>query len=950
MRKSFTITFAALIALMMVQGLFVLAPAYASPQNIDVTVTIIRFIQDQDPDPGPFQGDGDYYAKVRIHTFGYQTTSEIDDDPDISPYWTFTRTVDMADSPISIVIQILDDDVWPATPDDIMDINPTDAVQELVILLDLTTGTWSGDVPANVGWSQGDGDREHFGFTEGGEKGRILFDIALSSNGDIDGDGIPDGVERFGIRDANGNLVADMAALGADPCRKTIAVEIDYMILDLNADGDGDDPGEHSHRPMAAAITQAIEAFEDNAPDTTVPSPYPGFPSGTGVNLIVDVDDAIPEVNPLGFGAGFAGIKSANFHPDRRRYFHYNLWIHNRPGTTSSGVAEVSGNDFMVSLGSFTNQVGSLAEQTGTFIHELGHNLGLGHGGGDGVNRKPNYLSVMSYNFQMSGVLTQAVDTNGDGIPDPTIDLNGDGILDVSSRWDYSHQALPDLDETALNENIGISDGTDFTMWCDLAGNRRAGQGNGPLDWTGNDFDGNGVSDDDAGVQVDINCGDGTHGTLTGFDDWSAVQYVLRDTTYFSDGAGHGPVPTDLTFEEAQLIKQFWLDFFSPDLSVTKVVDLADAIPADTLTYTVTVENIGTGPATAIELTDTFPDGTTETRMLDDLGPSDSTTETFSYVVPFPIADKTVLTNTATVKGEDLQGLPDEDPSNNVATASTVVHTPVLDLSKSATPSVNAGEAITYTMTYENTGSTDATVVITDTLPTDVYYSHALDQGVGPAPDAVTGNLDGTTTLTWLVGNVPSGSGVMTIEYTARPSLLLFAGESVSNDATLDFTDANANDYPELTASATTDITSVPPGQDPKSLGFVRNHDEFWSDEILARIQATDQRFDGADGTIPDGLLSASEVEAVMRPGGNQPKVLLMQLLTTYFNLATRQINADTAIESPAADLLGLANVRDAVEYAKDTLELPVNKFNRHRYSDATLVLDEINNNLSEVY
>ncbi len=30
-------------------------------------------------------------------------------------------------------------------------------------------------------------------------------------------------------------------------------------------------------------------------------------------------------------------------------------------------------------------------------MHELGHNLGLRHGGMDDLNCKPNYLSVMNY-------------------------------------------------------------------------------------------------------------------------------------------------------------------------------------------------------------------------------------------------------------------------------------------------------------------------------------------------------------------------------------------------------------------------------------------------------------------------------------------------------------------------------------------------------------------------
>ena len=35
------------------------------------------------------------------------------------------------------------------------------------------------------------------------------------------------------------------------------------------------------------------------------------------------------------------------------------------------------------------------------FVHELGHNLALSHGGWDEINYKPNYLSVMNYCYQL---------------------------------------------------------------------------------------------------------------------------------------------------------------------------------------------------------------------------------------------------------------------------------------------------------------------------------------------------------------------------------------------------------------------------------------------------------------------------------------------------------------------------------------------------------------------
>ena len=84
-----------------------------------------------------------------------------------------------------------------------------------------------------------------------------------------------------------------------------------------------------------------------------------------------------------------------------------------------------------------------------------------------------------------------------------------------------------------------------------------------------------------------------------------------------------------------------------------------------------------------------------------------------------------------------------------------------------------------------------------------------------------------------------------------------------------------------------------------------------WSatSELLARIQATDQRFDGADGSSPNGALGAAEIGAIFGGGGNQPSILLQQLLGTYFDLATRRINAGTKIASRTDTRLGLANV-----------------------------------------
>ena len=73
----------------------------------------------------------------------------------------------------------------------------------------------------------------------------------------------------------------------------------------------------------------------------------------------------------------------------------------------------IGGSDFVVSLGGFASTLvggvihnrGTIDQQAGTLMHELGHNLGFRHGGGDNVNCKPNYLSVMSYSSQFSNII-----------------------------------------------------------------------------------------------------------------------------------------------------------------------------------------------------------------------------------------------------------------------------------------------------------------------------------------------------------------------------------------------------------------------------------------------------------------------------------------------------------------------------------------------------------------
>ncbi len=285
---------------------------------------------------------------------------------------------------------------------------------------------------------------------------------AIAQVVDTDGDGLLDTWETNGY-DANGDGTIDvnLPALGASPLRKDIFIEIDWM-----------QGPTCNQKPQVAAIQQVIDAF-DLAPISN--------PDGsTGITLHVDYGQGglltggnILACDPvLVWSSEFQSVKTANFNPARQAIFHYNIWgINYSTGgaaTTSSGIAELPGNDFLVSLGSFPGGNGTVIQQAGTFMHEMGHNYGLRHGDSDDVNYKPNHLSVMNYSFQLSGVIR-------------------DGLTGIA---DYSRFAVPSLDENKLRERRGLNGGSalinEGTVWYCNGFTQTTLAANEPIDWNCN--------------------------------------------------------------------------------------------------------------------------------------------------------------------------------------------------------------------------------------------------------------------------------------------------------------------------------------------------------------------------------------------------------------------------------------------------------------------------------
>lgn len=371
------------------------------------------------------------------------------------------------------------------------------------------------------------------------------------SNGSVDndGDGLCDNWEESGIDgDDDGNV--DVVLPGANLNQPDVYTEIDYM---------------EGRKPQSQALAQVAKAF-----------------AAHGIALHPEVDDEVPFFDWVKFDSpcspcgatttNFDDVKSAFFgtfaernssnlpaiEQARKFAYHYVLYANELLGapTGTSGVAELPGNDFTVTLGNPFWRTGpggvnppTLRTEAGTFMHELGHNLGLYHGGGDSVNCKPNYISIMNYTRQTAGVVP-------------------------SAELDYSESALPTLDETNLNELVGLQ-GPAGVAVAYGPGPKRILGASGPIDWDWSGVLQNGVAAD-ANYMSDVpGCEQQTPGEdLAGFDDWDHLSLPFQATSDFSDG-----VHSTIFFQEPEASSE---DLISEDSDEDGVPNIQDSCPTET--------------------------------------------------------------------------------------------------------------------------------------------------------------------------------------------------------------------------------------------------------------------------------------------------------------------------------------------------------------------------------
>jgi hypothetical protein len=348
---------------------------------------------------------------------------------------------------------------------------------------------------------------------------------------DDDGDGIPDSAEVSGGTFAG----IDLYAMGARTNQKDIFIEVDQM--------NSNDAGiivrkEALQKVVDSFSSQSISVHFDAGTSFNSNFSVLDFNLGQGSNVVAY--EQCTTFNQTTCTANSSTRRSVYDWKEeymdlrRRSIFHYALFSNSQSAngaSGSSGLAELNGNDLIVTLGGWgltTNTTQNLNKtinyQAGTLMHELGHNLGLRHGGFEDQNYKPNYWSVMNYLYQVNGL-----------DPDPK-------ATTAYERWKKEYSGVPTLCNLVASPcgstsqfNINYSNGSSLNLneaSLDEATNIGRGANSGSYaDWN---LDGTLTS---SAVSRDLNA-DSSLSVLRDYNDWANLNFPFSRGFYSNRGIG----------------------------------------------------------------------------------------------------------------------------------------------------------------------------------------------------------------------------------------------------------------------------------------------------------------------------------------------------------------------------------------------------------------------------
>ena len=392
-----------------------------------------------------------------------------------------------------------------------------------------------------------------------------IYRTRLPFGGDSDGDGLFDDWERFGVdTDGDGTIDVNLPAFGARVDHKDLFLEFDWM---------------RGEEPTQAAIRRVKETFAAApiyAGGVRNPDGQPGInvwidtgnltdaqasEGGAGVGTCGDgidndgdgnADAADPDClvgDNLGGGneipassicdlnSAFYATKRSNFDGSRNGIFRYGLSA--RFCGNSGGWGEVGGNDFI-----------EYNHDAGTILHEIGHTLNLRHGGFENHNCKPNYMSVMNYDYAF-------------GIPQ----VSGPSIIDFSPPRHSRGRAfrpLPVLQEDNLDETVVLdpNDASNQLIFVDRHGRKVRSAVGQRIDWNS---DGD-TNDTSARINIDTSSSvsgrpalctnSSTSSRLESFDDWSNMVLAFQQFGDSASSAINPELEPEPTLEELHELQQ----------------------------------------------------------------------------------------------------------------------------------------------------------------------------------------------------------------------------------------------------------------------------------------------------------------------------------------------------------------------------------------------------------
>ncbi len=377
---------------------------------------------------------------------------------------------------------------------------------------------------------------------------------------------------------------------GADPHKPDVYLHYDYFYT-----------SDHSHNPPPEAIQWMVDAFAAHGVNLHVDPQHNAIDESAAkvVTLLASGPDFVPD-------PACAGSSAASMHQLRQQYFtspnnlayHYVVFSHwsscdsvadclrcapdpecgggQPPQFGALGSAEIGGDDAIISLGAVVDAGVPIPPSavSGVTMHEFGHNFGLFHGGPVCDNYKPNYLSVMNYAFNTTGIPVGT--TPGDSTPKscasdadctaPAHCSGPDGFVpNTCFRIDYSGVKLADLNELSQHPGVGGLDETKGLSGTPTSTDISYFSLDGftpiyvPTNGTPIDWNQDGIIE--THVTQDIN-GDGSTTLLIGSNDWATnnglftnLNFNYQCTSNFTNDSSNAT--NSPRFE--QMLQRYWL-------------------------------------------------------------------------------------------------------------------------------------------------------------------------------------------------------------------------------------------------------------------------------------------------------------------------------------------------------------------------------------------------------